>query len=368
MQKNHIHYFDYLRLMAAMGVIYMHTAASPLRGGIDPGWHGMNILTSLAFTAVPLFFMMSGYLMLSSEKTADVSYLLKKRLPHLLVPLAGWTVVAVLYSALLTRDFSVHNLLNSLVSAFHTPAWVHFWYMYTLIALYVLSPILYGGLRILDKTGHRFLLSIIGLISLQAIAQTLFPWAELHIDLIDKLTVYGGAVALFLLGYYLGHLERKIPNLLLGGIALVTLLIIILGTWLRSAQSGQYDSAFQNQTAGFEVVLAACIFLLFKQNCNRPCKFFQAVPVIPLSLAIYLMHNLSLSMIEGKMVITTFGDTLWVTAVNFLLCYFVMKTVATIKPLCYLATGMTYDAACSSCNWIYTFRKKRSINKKGLCD
>ena len=362
MEKSHVHYFDYLRLMAAIGVVYMHTAASPLRGGIDPGWHGMNILTSLAFTAVPLFFMMSGYLLLTSEKTADISYLLKKRLPHLLVPLAGWTVVAVLWRAVLDSNFSLHSVLGGLLSALHTPAWVHFWYMYTLIALYVISPILYGGLRVLDKNGHIFLFSLCCLVSVQAIVQILFPATAIHIDLIDKLGIYGGCVALFLLGYYLGKLERKIPNWMLGSAALVTLTVIILGTWQRSAQAGQYDAAFQSQGAGFEVVLAACIFLLFKQNCNRPGKFFQAVAVTPLSLPIYLMHGISLSMLEGKVLITTFWDTLWVTAVNCLLCSFVMKTVASIKPLCYLATGMSYQKACDSCNWVYTFRKLK--NKK----
>ena len=360
MRKSHVHYFDCLRLMAAIGVVYMHTAASPLRGGIDPGWHGMNILTSLAFTAVPLFFMMSGYLLLTSEKTADVSYLLKKRLPHLLVPLAGWTVVAVLWIAVLNRDFSAASIGGNLLSALHTPAWIHFWYMYTLIALYVISPILYGGLRTLDKTGHIFLFCLICLISVQAMVQTLFPALSLHIDLIDKLGMFGGTVALFLLGYYLGTLERKIPNWLLAAVALVTLVVIIVGTWQRSAQAGQYDAAFQNQGAGFEVLLAACIFLLCKQTCNRPGKFFRAVPVIPLSLAIYMMHNISLSMLEGKVLITTFWDTLWVTAVNLVLCFLVTKTVATVKPLCYLATGMTYDTACRSCNWIYTFRKLKS--------
>lgn len=363
MEKQHVHYFDYLRLIASICVIFMHTAAGPLRGGIDLGWHGINILTSFSFTAVPLFFMMSGYLILSSNKTADISYLLKKRLPHLLIPSAGWSVVAVLWSALLAKDLSLQTILSGLLASLHTPAWVHFWYMYTMIALYVISPILYGGIRALDRRGHLFVFCLAWLISLQAILQTLFPESTVHVDLIDKLSVFGGAAALFVLGYYLGTMQRKIPNLLLLSVALLTLLVIILGTWQRTAQSGQYDSAFQNQGAGFEVVLAACIFLLFKQNCNRPGKLFQAAPVIPLSLSIYMMHNISLSMLQGKLTVITFWDALWVTAVNFLLCYFVMKTVATIKPICYLATGMSYKQACNSCNWIYTIRKYRNKQK-----
>lgn len=79
--KKHVYYFDYIRLIAAIGVIYMHTAAQPLRMTVNSDWHAMNIITCFAFTAVPLFFMMSGYLLLNSEKTADISFLVKKRLP-----------------------------------------------------------------------------------------------------------------------------------------------------------------------------------------------------------------------------------------------------------------------------------------------
>ena len=99
-ERPHVDYFDGLRIFAALCVIFMHTAAGPLRAGVNTDWHLLNVCTSLAFTAVPLFFMMSGYLLMTSRKTADISVLLHHRLPRLVVPLAGWTVVAVLWQAL----------------------------------------------------------------------------------------------------------------------------------------------------------------------------------------------------------------------------------------------------------------------------
>lgn len=88
-ERAHVEYFDWLRIIAALSVIFMHTAAGPLRAGINTGWHLLNVCTSLAFTAVPLFFMMSGYLLMTSRKTADISVLLRHRLPRLVVPLAA---------------------------------------------------------------------------------------------------------------------------------------------------------------------------------------------------------------------------------------------------------------------------------------
>ena len=132
-ERAHVEYFDWLRIIAALSVIFMHTAAGPLRAGINTGWHLLNVCTSLAFTAVPLFFMMSGYLLMTSRKTADISVLLRHRLPRLVVPLAGWTVVAVLWQLFLAHTLTPGAIRAQLVAALNGPVMVHFWYLYTLI-------------------------------------------------------------------------------------------------------------------------------------------------------------------------------------------------------------------------------------------
>ena len=63
---------------------------------------------------------------------------------------------------------------------------------------------------------------------------------------------------------------------------------------MRTRLNGYYDQAFQTQSAGFEVLLASCVFLLAKQREDRPFRLLRAVPVVPLLLPIYLMHALVL--------------------------------------------------------------------------
>ena len=48
----------------------------------------------------------------------------------------------------------------------------------------------------------------------------------------------------------------------------------------------------------------------------------------------------------------------------YIASFLIMKTVATIKPICYIATGISYEKACGSCNWIYTFNKIKNRNNK----
>ncbi len=358
--KKHIYYFDYLRIFAAIGVIYMHVAANLLRGEINLDWHISNALTSLAFTAVPLFFMMSGFLILSDEKTLDVKVLLKKRLPHLLIPLVLYTVIAVVWKLFTQDALSIRAVCSGLVSALSAPAWVHFWYMYTLIAIYCISPILCAALRNLDKNGHMFIFCIIILIFAKSVLQIFVPARFVSIDVIDKLSFFGGHLASFMLGYYLGNLKRKIPNVLLLLLALMTLAAIVLGTVHLTLKNGAYTQAFQSQTSGFEVFLASCIFLLAKQLCDREIKPINSLPLIPLSLGIYLSHNLIISFLrfyEYIPEITTLWQTVWITFAVALISYLATKTLATIKPLCFPITGLTFSTACKSCNWVFTFKK-----------
>ena len=370
-KRAHIYYFDYLRMIAAVSVIYMHVAALPLRGAVNFQWQLMNICTSFAFTAVPLFFMMSGYLLLSDPKTGDISILLRKRLPRLVVPLVGWTVVALLWLTFSGDNLSVHAMVSGLISALNTPVMIHFWYMYTIIALYLISPFLYGAIHSLEKKGHIYILVLIALVSLRTILRTVLPQSAsdlLNIDFINKLEFFSGHLCTFILGFYLGSCKRRIPNWILITGAVLTLAVITIGTYFRTAAAGTYMQDFQNQNAGFEILLASCLFLLFKQNCNKEIRWLRpaATTLVSLSLSIYLMHNILLSMFYavGISPQTKLEVTL-VTLLNLVICTLVLKTVASIKPICYLATGMSYQTASNSCNWIYTYRWiKRCVQKK----
>lgn len=361
-KQEHIHYFDVLRIFAAVCVIYMHSAAGLLRADtVDAHWHGANLLTGLAFTAVPLFFMMSGYLLISSPRTPDVSVLLKKRLPHLLIPLLGWTIVVILWQMHLEDSFTLRAFFTKLLAALYEPASLHLWYMYALTGLYLLSPVLALGLNKLDRKGHCLILVLIGLLQCKAILQTLLPDhldAYLEIDLLRRLNFFDGNLAVFVLGWYLGKWEKKLPKgILITGIVLL-LAVIVGGTWYCKTHLGYYDQRFVNQQTGFMILLAALVFLLAKQTIHTQKQL--STSLVPLTLGVYLMQSVLLELLLAVgPAIDTFWDTLWVTALTLALCWLTLKTLATVRPLCYLATGMSYREACQSCNWVYTVKKMK---------
>ena len=370
-EKRHIHYFDLLRVISAAGVIFMHTAASGLRAGVldaapyvTRGWHLMNLVTSFAFTAVPLFFMISGYLLFSDEKTQDVSYLFRRRLPRLLVPLIAWTVLYAVWLGLTDgegtffRGFLVH-----LGDALYGPVNVSLWFLYALIVFYILSPFLYAGLHGLTPGGHKLVLGVITLVSLRSALTAVLPDSAggyLRFYVTNSFQALGGNLLLMLLGWYLGNWKKRLPTPLLWGVAAGTWLVIVIGTYVRTRLNGFYDQAFQTQSAGFEVLLASCVFLLAKQREDRPIRLLRAVPVVPLLLPIYLMHALVL-MVMYRVIFDPlrFPEIVLAAVCVAIVCYLAAKTLASIRPLCFLFTGLRFDAASERCNWIFSLRRAR---------
>lgn len=370
MKKQHVNYFDYLRILASFCVVYMHVAAGPLRGEMGLSWHLTSFFTGFGFIAVPLFFMMSGYLILNDEKTANVSVLLKHRIPHLLVPLVVWSgLILVLYSYLF-EDMTFSFYLNETIDMLSDPIAVHLWYLYTLIALYVISPVLYGGLKSLDSKGHRLVFSLIALVSLATMMQVVLPYqyARLfNVDLINKVGIFSGHLCTFILGYYLGNSRRKVPNTLLILLGVSVLGIITYGTYYLTVKNGAFTQSFHIQGSGFQVVLAAIVFLFAKQTMDKPIpwKWIDLKPFVTLSFGVYFIHIPIIDLLDR---LGVENNCFKHTAIQSVLIYFasflIMKTVATIKPLCYITTGISYQKACESCNWIYTFRKIKTLCRK----
>lgn len=364
--RSHIAYLDDLRVLAAASVVWMHTAAAGLRNGISLSWHFTNLLTSLAFTAVPLFFMISGYLLLSDPRTAEVGQL-RRRLPRLLVPLACWTLAAALWNCVAVGNFSPGYLFGQLVGALYQPILLPYWFVYTLLAAYLVSPLLCGGLRATGRGGKLLILALAGLVSLRAMLRPFLPdeWQPwLDLDILNKLCAWGGNLLLFALGYCLGITQRKFDRRLLLGVAAVCYGVIVVGTWQRTEARGSFDDLFLTQSAGFEVLLAACIFLLAKQNLDRPSRFLRKSGLPPLLLPIYFLHAIALRIL-GHLGVDPLGfpAILAVAALVFVGCAVLSKTLVSIRPLCYALSGIPYEKARKECTWRATFGKGAETEK-----
>ena len=363
-QRSHIWYFDWLRLFAMLAVIFMHAASGFLRGQITRGWHAANLLTSISFTAVPLFFMMSGALLLSDERTPDVKLLLRRRMPRILLPLFFYSIIAVLW--LWYRDGPTGRpMIPALLMGLNKPVYVHLWFLYTLAGLYLISPFLYRMVYALDAKLERYLLLLLGAVVLLDLLRAFAPAAwrpYFQWRITEDLKLFGGHLFAFLLGYYLHRARRKISTGVLLAAALVIWATIAAGTYCQYHRTGELDSGFMSQNGGWELLLAACLFLTAKQTLNHPRRKPE-LPGVALAMPIYLSHNLILSYLNWRFLRPDrFLEVAAIWALTATISLVVSKTLTTVPGLCYLSSGMSFQKACANANWIAAIRELKRKN------
>ena len=132
--------FDLLRLIATIAVILLHT------GNFFDRYYDSNFgeFCSVVFRiAVPLFLMLSGAFILKKKK--DTLQFYKKALLKLGKPLLLVSIISLIYSYIkfIVLGNGIYISLKKIVIMLLIgEPFYHLWYMYMLIGLYLLVPVL----------------------------------------------------------------------------------------------------------------------------------------------------------------------------------------------------------------------------------
>ena len=208
--KERVLYLDFLRCLAIFLVIILHSNAPVL---VNPdfyqlsSWYLCMLLDPLNRTGVPLFFMISGYLLLSRTSTKDLCKFYKHNIPKLLVPLFAWNIIyfwarSQIFHVEINFKSFVEVLLNQGIS-------YHMWFIYTMLAIYIFCPFLKRLVDGCTQTQLFFLICII--LFPTAILPLVAPHLPIEIGLFNLFSLgeLQARVGYFLLGYLLGNWDMK---------------------------------------------------------------------------------------------------------------------------------------------------------------
>ncbi len=141
-------HIDLIRTIAIVGVILLHASGSWIistqqinqLNQIDGiSWAVVDVYQSFARIGVPLFLMLTGILLLQPAKVESLSAFFKKRLVRIGLPFLFWGAVYFAW------DFSVKNIPftpRAIIQGILNGPYTQFWYLYLLVGLYLLTPIL----------------------------------------------------------------------------------------------------------------------------------------------------------------------------------------------------------------------------------
>lgn len=216
MQSNRIESLDSLRVLATFAVILVHVS-HPLTEQIHHQyWWVANLYDSSARFCVPIFLMLSGSLLL--KKQVDIKPFISKRLVRILIPFLFWNTVYLMINQYFTYIASGQfYTLNTIIKAYIKGASFHFWYVYMIIGLYLLIPILTSWITLKN---HKQITYFLGIWVITIAASCLSPKYQSYFL---ELPYFSGYIGYLILGYWLSVQNIQKKQALLVGFTLFIL-------------------------------------------------------------------------------------------------------------------------------------------------
>ena len=311
-------FYDLLRLLACLMIVMMH---SPL-----PGKEGDGLfLSSISYLTAPgigLFFMVSGTLLLPVK--LDTRSFLWKRFVKIALPTMLWTLLYLCCNVWM-KDGNItwRNILSVPFSAQGNPV---LWFIYTLLGLYLLAPILSRWLAVANRKELEFYLCLW--------AVTLcYPVLRLFLDINSSNTgvlyYFSGYVGYFLLGYYLKTYPERVSYRWLLPAFLLSMVIPAVCKW-KNIEIDFYSMFWYLSV----FVAIQCVFwwkLVGSLSFRWTSKMERSVlsEVSKLTFGIYLVHIFIMRYLLWKWDFILGIHTYWVQTVTIIIFTFVGSLIIT---------------------------------------
>ena len=249
-----------------VGVVYLHTAAGALRQLGTPLWHFSNLISSLGHGGgAPVLHALRGAAPVPPPD-GGAGHPVSPPLPKVLIPLLAWSGVVIALAGVLSGPQAA---LDKLIPLLNTPVMVPYWFLYALVPIYLVSPLLKKMTDGLSEAHWNYLVGLwliatIGMDTLCDLAPA-GPWqSALTVHWTLNLDFVGGYLGYFLLGARLARLQKLPRRGTLWGVTAASFAVI------APAPSGSPAAPASTTSAS----RAICISL---PPCwPRPCSCWRA--------------------------------------------------------------------------------------------
>jgi surface polysaccharide O-acyltransferase-like enzyme len=255
-------------------------------------------LFTIGRVGVPLFLMLTGYLLLPRhyDTPGAISRFYRHNFLHLLIITEIWTVLYIGYFFLDWQQFSWQSSLRYLLFLEKVPL-SHMWYMPVILSLYLSLPLVAIALQ---RCRARYVAPVLCFVLftgflVPTLADTLQCFRiDFPVSFQGVTDWNGGTYGLYLvLGYYLGSKEalRKVSKQALWLTALGCLLLAD-GVQAVSYPFGSWAYRI-TYTHPLILVLSIAVFELFRRSTAKPSvKCAKSLEMLSrLSLGVFFIHN-----------------------------------------------------------------------------
>ena len=314
MKKERVLYLELLRIISSVAVVLIHVIAAVENRyeARSASWYILVACSSIFRWCIPVFFMISGSLFLNRDfdQSNIIQFLKKYVLRMLFILLIFGTVYYFFDFWVWGIPVGVKNILILPLAILTRKTGYHLWYLYPLIILYALTPLIGAVVSKLDRKYLEYFVVLCAIFCYIAgysntLVVQICPSLESY-QIGFSFCEQMGYVGCYLIGYYLSKYnlsERQRKLLYVFSVVCLTMLAAL--NVLLSANCGQFTVAFSNYIGLPSVLIACSLFVLFKQiDENRLTQ--RAKKILchfgSYTFGIYLFHVFFVSVIFKKVI------------------------------------------------------------------
>ncbi|MEW6287424.1 MAG: acyltransferase [Chloroflexota bacterium] len=289
-------WLDYLRVFAILAVVIGHVIVDFFNrfGEVQAAvWWLSMILGVLARTAVPVFVMVSGALLLGRHYRLGDFY--KKRAARLIPPIFFWNLIYL--GVYILEGMDRQTVLWTLKALFIVYGYIapHLWYLSVFACLMVFVPYL-NKFILGEKPTAGELALLLGLTFPFFVLQIIANVADVvyHLNM-DWFTLFPWLMVYFLAGYFIDHYGASIRlsnGWILAAIAILTAAGAGLNYYAVSALGIMQDYFINTERGPIQFLLSLLIFLLAKNLSSRLPPNRLILAVAEASFGMYLIHEI----------------------------------------------------------------------------
>lgn len=350
--KQRIVFLDFIRVLACFLVILIHTCEPYYLGPNDTIVFGdasnrlwVALIDGACRASVPLFVMTSSYLLLPL-KTGGFEFF-RKRGKRIFTPFIFWSVFYAVIPALQSGGGSdvIIEKTSRLLYTFNNEGG-HLWYIWMLVGIYLMMPVISPWLKKTSKTGE---LTFIGLWIISSCYYYLRPvlgplWGQAAWNEFHALYYYAGYLGYVVLAHYIRfRIDWPVKKLLAVGIPLLTIgYALTAGIWYHHAGTSN-DYAYVEQPWHFctinIIMMTLGTFLIFKCLKSVPKWLYRPFEdMSKLSYGVYLIHIFMLGISYSIFGMSLFAplNILLIALSTFVLSYITCKILSYIPGCRYI--------------------------------
>ena len=295
-KKRDLGWVHWLRLAAAFAVVVIHVCSKDFQVPDPAGsrWQSLNAYESLVRWAVPVFVMISGALLLDPARELPPKKLFGGYFLRILTALLFWSFAyAIVYTGLYLHG-SPREILLAAWEGFP-----HLWYLYMLLGLYLITPLLRPLARSRRIMGYYVALAAVfacllpSLGSFELAAHLRFLASRLQLSLVLGFSGY------FVLGRLLAETELKAwQRRSLYALALVGAAAAALIDGLGSAARGEVFIPLLDYFSPCTALEAAALFVFVRRRAGDGPAPTWVKRLSELSFGIYLIHQVPIDFLR----------------------------------------------------------------------